>query len=65
MESTGAKFCRLITSFSVARNLTKLKLEYLKSGFKDKKERSTAYIYDQNKSGFFGGPAFIQPIRAI
>jgi len=21
--------------------------------------------HDQNKSGFFGGPAFIQPIRAI
>jgi len=22
-------------------------------------------LHDQNKSGFFGGPAFIQPIRAI
>jgi len=25
----------------------------------------TACLHDQNKSGFFGGPAFIQPIRAI
>jgi len=24
-----------------------------------------AYLHDQNKSGFFGGPVFIQPIRAI
>jgi len=24
-----------------------------------------ACLHDQNKSGFFGGPAFIQPIRAI
>jgi len=24
-----------------------------------------AYLHDQNKSGFFGGPTFIQPIRAI
>jgi len=24
-----------------------------------------ACLYDQHKSGFFGGPAFIQPIRAI
>jgi len=22
-------------------------------------------LYDQNKSGFFGGPAFFQPIRAV
>jgi len=22
-------------------------------------------LHDQNKSGFFGGPAYIQPIRAI
>jgi len=24
-----------------------------------------ASLHDQNKSGFFGGPAFIQPIRTI
>jgi len=24
-----------------------------------------ACLHDQNKSGFYGGPAFIQPIRAI
>jgi len=24
-----------------------------------------ACLHDQNKSGFFGGPAFFQPIRAI
>jgi len=24
-----------------------------------------ASLHDQNKSGFFGGPAFIQPIRAL
>jgi len=24
-----------------------------------------ACLHDQNKSGYFGGPAFIQPIRAI
>jgi len=24
-----------------------------------------ACLHDQNKSGFFGGPAFIQPVRAI
>jgi len=24
-----------------------------------------ACLHDQNKSGFFGGPAFIQPIREI
>jgi len=24
-----------------------------------------ACLHDQNKSGFFGGPAFIQPIRVI
>jgi len=24
-----------------------------------------ACLHDQNKSGFFGGPAFIQSIRAI
>jgi len=24
-----------------------------------------ACLHDKNKSGFFGGPAFIQPIRAI
>jgi len=24
-----------------------------------------ACLHDQNKSGFFGGPAFIQPIRTI
>jgi len=24
-----------------------------------------ACVHDQNKSGFFGGPAFIQPIRAV
>jgi len=25
----------------------------------------TACLHDQNKRGFFGGPVFIQPIRAI
>jgi len=25
----------------------------------------TACLHDQNKSGFFGGPAFFQPIRAF
>jgi len=24
-----------------------------------------ACLHDQNKSGFFGGPAFIQPVRTI
>jgi len=24
-----------------------------------------ACLHDQNKSGFFGGPAFFQPIRAL
>jgi len=24
-----------------------------------------AFLYDQNKSGFFGGPAFFQSIRAV
>jgi len=27
--------------------------------------RLLAYLHDQNKSGFFGRPAFIQPIRII
>jgi len=39
---TRAKFCKVIASLSVVLpqlNLTKLKLEYLKSGFRCKKER--------------------------
>jgi len=27
--------------------------------------KQLACLHDQNRSGFFGGPAFIQPIRAI
>jgi len=27
--------------------------------------RLLACLHDQNKSGFYGGPAFIRPIRAI
>jgi len=41
-SSTRAKFCQLLASLSAILpylNLTKLKLEYLKSGFKCKKER--------------------------
>jgi len=30
-----------------------------------KKSVLVACLHDQNKSGFFGGPAFIQPFRAI
>jgi len=43
-------------------------LKILASFFFSENENFQSYIaclHDQNKSDFFGGPAFIQPIRAI
>jgi len=31
----------------------------------DLREELIACLHDQNKSGFFGGPAFFQPFRAF
>jgi len=55
---TPAKFCQLIASLSVILsqlNLTKLKLEYLKSGFRYKNEK-----YKQTKSFFCETCRFIK-----
>jgi len=43
-------------------------IKRIASDYQDKILNSSlniACLHDQNKNGFFGGPAFIQPIRAI